>query len=403
MKVVVVLGDGMSDEPVAELGGKTPLDVARTPNLDHMAGRGILGLTRTIPRGTPPTCETGIFAVLGYDPALHHATPAALEAVARGVSLGPDDVVLRLNLVTIETLEDGTEVMRDPTGGHPSAEEGTALARDLARMVDREGLEVHAGLSYRHLLVWRNGEAGMRTTPAHELTEKPIARALPEGPGAEVLREILATSRRLFTEHPVCLARAARGERAPNAAWPWGPGKRVRLPAFRERFTGEGAVVAAADLVNGIAALAGLTRASVPTATGWVDTDFRGKAERVLRALDEHDFLFVHVAAPDEAAHAGDALKKVAAIEKLDEETIGPLLEGLRARGGEWRMLIMPDHPSSCATRAHTAEPVPFVVYVSGDEEKPRALSRGYTERDARDQGIFIPEAHTLLERLLRR
>jgi len=243
----------------------------------------------------------------------------------------------------------------------------------------------------------------MRTTPPHDLSDKPIARAFPEGPGAEVLRELIERSRSLLAEHPLCEARRARGERAPTALWFWGQGRRPRLPTLRERFGIEGAVIAAVDLVNGLGVLAGLARVTVPGATGYLDTDFRAKAEYGLRALAERDFLFLHVEAPDEGGHLGDPQKKVEAIENFDEKTVGPLLEGLRAMGGEWRVLVMPDHPTPCALKTHTADPVPFVVYVSADEQKPRALSRGYNERDARDQGIFIPDGHTLLERLLRR
>jgi len=403
MKVVVLQGDGMADEPIAELGGKTPLDVARTPNLDHMASRGILGLTRTIPRGLPPGSDVGTMSVLGYDPVRYHTGRSPIEAASMGVELGPDDVAFRMNLVTLESVEGGGEIMRDFAGGHPSREEGAAIVADLGTALGRDGLELHAGLSYRHLLVWRKGESRMRTTPPHDLTDKPVGRAFPDGPGADVLRDLIERSRPLLAEHARCQERRVRGERAPTAVWFWGQGKRPRLPTLRERFGVDGAVIAAVDLVNGLGVLAGLHRITVPGATGYLDTDFRAKAEYGLRALAERDFLFLHVEAPDECGHLGDAQKKVEAIENFDEKTVGPLLEGLRAMGGDWRVLVMPDHPTPCALKTHTADPVPFLVYVAADEQKPRALSRGYNERDARDQGIFIPDAHTLLERLLRR
>ena len=403
MKYVVVQGDGMADEPIAELGGKTPLEHARTPNLDQMAARGILGLTRTIPRGLPPGSDVGTMSVLGYDPARYHTGRSPIEAASMGVELGPDDVAFRCNLVTLETLEGGSEIMRDFAGGHPPTEEAAEIVRDLQRALGRDGLEFHPGVSYRHLLVWRGGESRMRTTPPHDLSDKPVAGHFPDGPGADVLRDLMERSRRLLAEHPVCQARSARGERAPTSIWLWGQGKRPRVPTLRERFGVEGSVIAAVDLVNGLGVLAGLERIAVPGATGFLDTNFRGKAEYGLRALEARDFLFLHVEAPDEGGHMGDAQKKVEAIENVDEKVVGPLLEGLRAAGGAWRMLVMPDHPTPCALKTHTAEPVPFVVYVSSDDQKPRGLSRGYNERDAREQGIFIPEAHTLLDRLLRR
>jgi 2,3-bisphosphoglycerate-independent phosphoglycerate mutase len=402
MKYVVVQGDGMADEPIAELGGKTPLEYARTPNLDHMAARGILGLTRTIPRGLPPGSDVGTMSVLGYDPARYHTGRSPIEAASMGVELGPDDVAFRCNLVTLETPAGGVEIMRDFAAGHPATAEAAEIIIDLNRELGREGLEFHPGVSYRHLLVWRNGEQRMRTTPPHDLTDKPVGGSFPEGPGAEVLRDLMERSRRFLADHRICQTKIVRGERVPTAIWLWGQGKRPQLPTLRERFGVDGSVIAAVDLVNGLGVLAGLRRIAVPGATGFLDTNFLGKAEYGLRALEEREFLLLHVEAPDEGGHLGDPQKKVEAIENVDAKVIGPLLEGLRQSPDEWRMLVMPDHPTPCALKTHTSDPVPFVVYVAGDDRKPRALTRGYNERDAREQGIFIPEAHTLLERLLR-
>ncbi|HZP39873.1 MAG TPA: cofactor-independent phosphoglycerate mutase [Candidatus Binatia bacterium] len=403
MKYVVVLGDGMADEAVPELNGKTPLEAARTPNLDRLASHGILGLTRTIPAGMAPGSDVGTLSVLGYDPTQYAPGYGPLEAASLGVALGPQDVAFRCNLVTLETVEGGVEVMRDFAAGHPPTSEARELVADLDAALGREGLEFHAGTGYRHLLVWRRGEHGMRTTPPHDVSDKPVAAAFPDGPGADVLLDVMTRSRAFFAEHPLCRARLARGERAPNAIWLWAQGRPVVLPTLRERFDVDGSVVAALDLPNGLGALAGLRRVIVPGGTGQLDTDFRGKAEYGLAALADRDFLFVHVEAADETAHIGDAHKKVEAIERLDAETLGPLLEGLRQMGDDWRILVMPDHAAPCTTKTHTAEPVPFVVYVAADDRKPRGVSRGYCEKDARDQGIFIPEAHRLLERLLRR
>ncbi|HEV7732560.1 MAG TPA: cofactor-independent phosphoglycerate mutase [Candidatus Binatia bacterium] len=402
MKCVVLQGDGMGDEPIADLGGKTPLEAARTPNLDRMASRGILGLTRTIPQGIAPASEAGSMALLGYDPARYRTGCAPVEAVSLGVPLGPADVAFRCNLVTREVLDDGIEIMRDFAGGHPPNSEAHLLVADLARALGGDGIELYPGVGYRHLLVWRNGEQGMRTIPPHTISEKPVAPAMPEGPGAERLQALMSRASGILAAHPVCEARRARGERAPTSIWLWGQGTRTTLPSLRSRFGIEGSVVAALDHVRGLGMMAGLRVLDVPGATGDLDTNFRGKAERGLAALDDRDFVWINVGAATEGGHSGDPQKKITAIEQFDEHVVGPVLEGLRQRGGEWRVMVAPDHPTPCATRGYTAEPVPFVVYVARDEEKARGQKRSYHERDAREQGIFIPEGHTLVERLLR-
>jgi 2,3-bisphosphoglycerate-independent phosphoglycerate mutase len=351
----------------------------------------------------PPGSDVGTMSVLGYDPRRYHTGRSPLEAASMGVELGPDDVAFRCNLVTLETPEGGVEIMRDFAAGHIPTEEAREIVLDLHRELGRDGLEFYPGVSYRHLLVWRGGEVRMRTTPPHDLSDKPVASSFPDGPGAEVLGTLMARSREILGAHPICQGRLARGERAPTAIWLWGQGKRPALPTLRERFGVDGSVIAAVDLVNGLGVLAGLARVSVPGATGFLDTNFRGKAEYGLRALQARDFLFLHVEAPDEGGHLGDPRKKVEAIENFDEKVVGTLLEGLRGCGDEWRVLVMPDHATPCALKTHTGDPVPFLVYVSGDEHKGRSAGRGYHERDAREQGIFIPEAHTVLERLLRR
>jgi 2,3-bisphosphoglycerate-independent phosphoglycerate mutase len=403
MKFVVLQVDGLSDTPCADLGGKTPLEQARTPNMDRLAGRGIFGLTRTVPHAMAPTSDVGALSVLGFDPALHHTAVAPLEAVSLGIELGPDDVAFRMNLVTLGHDPNGVEVMEDSAGGHPTAEEARQITADLARALGVADVELHPGLGYRQLLVWRRGEDGARTTPPYDLCGKPISSALPSGPRAGVLTDLMQRARELLATHPLCEARVSRGERAPNAVWLWGQGKRTTLPTLRELHGVEGSVVAALDLMRGLGLLVGLRKVSVPGATGFLDTDFRGKVDRGLGALADRDFLWLHVAAPDEAGHLGDAQKKVQTIEDLDDKMVGPLLEGLAATGGEWRLLLVSGHPTPCALKAHTAEPVPFVVYVASDERKERSSSRTFHERDARDQGIFVPEAHVLLGRLLRR
>jgi len=398
MKCVLVQADGLGDEPLAELNGKTPLEAAYTPHLDAMASRGILGLVRTIPHGVPASCEAGSLAVLGYDPARYRTGCAPLEAVAHGVTLGPGDVAFRLQLVTVELAEDGSEVLRDPTGGCPEAAEASAIVADLARALEGDGIEVWEGRGYRHGLVWRGGEVRMRTVPPHAIVGTPLAAALPVGPGAERLHGLMRVARDVLARQPACVARRAAGATAPNAVWLWGQGVAVRLPALRERFPVTGAIVAGGDLERGLGRLAGLDVLEAVAA----ESPGAAVVSVALAALETQDFVLVQLPDADEAGHQGDVAAKVAAIERLDAAVVGPLLDGLRQRGGAWRLAVVPDHPTPCALRTHTADPVPFVLYVAGDEEKAKGQKRAYHERDARELGIFIAEGYTLIERLLR-
>jgi 2,3-bisphosphoglycerate-independent phosphoglycerate mutase len=402
MKCVVVLACGLAEDPREALGGKTPLEAARTPVLDQMAARGILGLTRTIPRGARLACETGGAALLGYDPLLHPVRAAGLEALGVGVTLGPRDVAYRASLVTLDTNEDGTEILGDALGGRLPPSEAAELVDDLARAVGDEGVTLHAGLGHRHLLVWREGDASVRTTSPYELIDKPIAGRLPSGGRSDVLRGVMDRARDLLASHPVCLARRAGAERVPTALWPWDPSDVVSLPSIRDGFGLEGVILAATPLGRGLGIAAGLTPLSVSGATADVDTNVAAEVEAVLASLATHELAVLHLAAADLAAHAGDAQRKVTVIERLDEFCLAPLLEGLRKMGGDWRVLVAADHGTSCETRLHSAEPVPFCVCTERDESKPRGQKRGFSERDAREQGIFIPEAYTLLERLAR-
>jgi 2,3-bisphosphoglycerate-independent phosphoglycerate mutase len=398
MKIVVVVGAGVADEPIADLDGKTPLDRARTPHLDHIASRGIFGLTRTISRGAPIDRDAGLLAVLGQAPA-ESAAAGVLEAIGLGVALGPADVAFRCDLVGLETSPEGRLVLRDPAATLADPEMGRTLAVDIAPAVASAGFTLHPGHGHRHVLVWSNGDDRVHTTAPYAMVGKPIDGALPDGPGAEALRALIDGSQALLAAHPICRALREQGGAAPGAFWPWGGGRRPSLRGTA-RLGVAGAIVAVAPHAIGAGVLAGLTH--VPPA-GAVDTDLRAAVEQGLRALDRHDLVVIHVEGPNTAALLGDAQRKVGAIERLDEEVVGPVLEGLRQRGGAWRLLVTSDHAAPSATRAPSAEPVPFAVYVSDDDQKTRGVERGFSERDARDQGIFIPEAHGLLERVCRR
>jgi 2,3-bisphosphoglycerate-independent phosphoglycerate mutase len=403
MKCVVVLACGLADEPNGDLGGRTPLEAARTPHLDAMAARGILGLTRTVPRGVPAGCNVGTLAVLGYDPAQFQIGAAALEALGVGRPLGPTDVALRASLVTLEATEDGSEVLGDPLGGRLPTGEAAEIARDLASALGDGELTLVPGVGHRHLLVWRGGDEGIRTTSPYELVDKPIVSAQPSGPRAGAVLDVMQRSRAALASHPIALARRARAERVPTLLWPWGPARAASLPPLRDAFDVEGAMVASTSLARGIGVATGLEAIGVDGGTGDLDTNLAAKVEALMGALAGKDLAVVHVGAADVAAHGGDPQRKVLAIERMDELLVGPLVEALRGLGGDWRVLVVGDHATVCATRLHSAEPVPFVVFTDRDVAKPPVQKRGCSEKDAREQGIFIQEGHTLLERLLRR
>jgi len=398
MKVVVLLGEGISDGPVAGLGGKTPLEVAETPNLDHIASRGLLGLTRLEARNAVACTGAGVLAVLGYDPARHPSSCGPLDAAGLGLTLGPQDLALRVDLVRLETNEAGVEVLRQASAAWLPESEARTLAADLATGLAQEGLELYPAHAGRLVLVWRQGDAAVRTTPPHQLFDKPVADRLPTGPRADVLRDLIVRSRALLASHPVCLARRAVGDVAPTELWPWDAGGPLRLPPLRARHDVSGAVVAADPLVRGAGRLTGLRVVDVAPDAGAATL-----VETALRALTDVDFLLLHEGSAAAASLAGDAPRKVGAIERFDAEVVGPLLAGLRATGEPWRLLVMPPQELTSTGRAPTTEPVPFTVYVSGDDAKTAGAARRFHERDARDSGIFLPEAHGLMERLLRR
>jgi 2,3-bisphosphoglycerate-independent phosphoglycerate mutase len=367
MKVIVVQLDGLGDEPVADLGGKTPLEVARTPHLDGMASKGILGLARTVPPGVAPGGEVGPLAILGYDPARVRTSCAALDAAGEGVALGPTDLVFRLSLVVTGLAEDGTEILRDAQPGALDPSERTAVLRAIAEaLADDPGVVVHAGRDGRGLLVLRGGaDVPVRTLPPHAVLGKPLAVALPIGPGAERVRALMRRGAEVVARHPVCEAHRTGGDVTPSAVWLSGLDVLAPTPP-----NGDG---------------------PLPAVVG-----------STLAALVDHDLVLVHLPDADEAGHRGDAAGKVQVIERLDAELVGPLLEALAGREDDWRVLVAVGHATPCGLRTHTADPVPFVVYVARDKEKARGQKRGFDERDARELGIFIPEAHGLLERLLR-
>jgi 2,3-bisphosphoglycerate-independent phosphoglycerate mutase len=402
MKYVTIHGDGMADWPCPELGGKTPLQAARKPNMDRIASCGELGLVATIPAGMAPGSDVGTMTMLGYDPQRYHTGRAPIEAASMGLDIRSDDVVFRMNLVTLNPAPNGDSVMGDFTAGHISSEEAGEIVRDLSRSLGNNEFEFHNGVSYRHIMVWHGGPTNTTLTPPHDISDKPVAEHLPKGAGAERLRDLMARAAAILARHPVNEARKAAGKPPATSVWFWGQGKRPAVPTLRQRFGAAGAVISAVDLVNGLGRLAGLEVIKVPGATGFLDTDYAAKGRYGLQALRERDFLLVHIEAPDEAAHMGRADFKVEAIERIDELVIGTLLEGL-PKIGPYRLLLMPDHATPCKLKTHSNEPVPFAIVSDEALGHPPPTSRRYTEEDAAASGLIVRDGHGLIERLFQK
>lgn len=387
----------MADYPLEVLGGRTPLEVAKTPNMDWLAAHGVFGLAHVIPDGFPPGSDVGNMSIMGYDPAVYHTGRSPLEAASMGVALGPRDIAFRCNLVTLGG-SGGDTFMEDFTSGHISTEEAADLIRAIGQKLGRDGIEFFPGVSYRHLVVWRDGKEKMETTPPHDITDQKVSAYLPKGEGAERLLSLMEASRPILAAHPVNQIRQAEGRRPATTIWLWGQGRAPALPSLAERFGIKGGVISAVDIINGLGVYAGLERIHVPGITGFFDTNYRGKGEYGVASLEKNDFVFIHVEAIDEAGHMGDVEKKIQALEDFDEKVVGTVLQRMAQRK-DWRVLLMPDHPTSIALKTHVAEPVPFALYSAAAPRQNNAV--GYNEKDAAATGIVAKQAYRLIESLI--
>jgi 2,3-bisphosphoglycerate-independent phosphoglycerate mutase len=396
MKYIVLLGDGMSDQPLDQLNGLTPLQAAATPHMDFMAQRGRLGLARTVPAGYPPGSDVANLSVFGYDPKSCYTGRSPLEAASMGIELGPDDVAFRLNLVTLEPLA-GQLYMKDYSAGHITSDEARELVSCLQRELGGDEFQFYPGVGYRHLMVWRNGSDRLTATPPHDITGKSIADFLPRGEGEERLMQLMNHAQMLFHDHPVNKRRTEEEKHPANSIWLWGQGKAPVIEPYRTRFGMTGAVISAVDLIRGIGVCAGLEIIKVEGATGYIDTNYAGKTKAALDALDRADFVFLHVEAPDEASHSGNLEHKIRAIEDFDARVVGPIMEGMK-RFGDYRILCTPDHPTPLALMTHTADPVPFILYAGEMELKPGVA--GYREIAARETGLYLEDGYRLMELL---
>lgn len=391
-KYAILVGDGMADEPQSALGGKTPLEHARIPRMDALAAAGQVRLAKTIPDGMPPGSDVANMSLMGYDPAAYYTGRAPIEAAGMGVGLAPEDTALRCNLVHVV---DGR--MADYSAGAIETADAHALIGELRAVVEGDAVRLHAGVSYRHLLVIREFPPGpLVLTPPHDIADRPIEDHLPRGPGSEILLDLMERARSVLAASPTNARRVAEGKIAVTDVWFWGQGAATVVPTLQERFGLTGAVISAVDLVRGLGRLAGMTVLRVPGATGYLDTDYAGKVEAAAKALETMDLVYIHVEAPDETSHEGSLEKKLRAIEDFDARVVGPISD-LRGRHPGLRILVLPDHATLLRTRTHHPMPVPFLV--SGPGIEPDA-SAAYSERAARTSPPFT--GATLFDELVR-
>ncbi|HIX49260.1 MAG TPA: cofactor-independent phosphoglycerate mutase [Candidatus Mediterraneibacter caccavium] len=398
MKYIVILCDGMADEPLEELDGRTPLEAARTVNMDRLAADSEIGMVRTVPEGMAPGSDTANLSVIGYDPRKYYSGRSPLEALSIGAEMGENDVSFRCNLVTLSEEEDWYEdrVILDHSSGEIPTEEAAALVEALREGLGREGYTFYVGTSYRHLLIQKDGKV-TDLTPPHDILTKRIGEYLPEDP---VLREMMVRSYEILKDHPVNVKRRAEGKNPANSAWFWGAGTRPALPSFEEKTGVKGAMISAVDLLKGIAAGSGMHNIIVEGANGGLHTNYAGKARAAVKALTEdgYDFVYVHIEAPDEMGHQGSAEDKIKAIEYIDDQVIGPVADALRGAGVDFRMLILPDHPTPVRVRTHTSDPVPYLLY---DSTKAQEGCSVYSEKTGRESGKMLEEGYRLIDHLL--
>jgi 2,3-bisphosphoglycerate-independent phosphoglycerate mutase len=399
MKYAIVIPDGCADEPQESLGGRTPLEAARTPAMDEVARRGVVGRASHVPAHLLPGSDVATLSLLGYDPNRYFTGRAPLEAAAQGIVLGPNDWAIRCNLVTIEN-----QVMRSFTADHISTEEAARLLETLQEKLGGPQWQFVPGVSYRNLLIYRGGTQpapftrDTRATPPHDLTDRSVADDFPRGPGSDLLNELMEKSVGLFAEHPVNQARLAQGKLPATNIWLWGLGKAPDLVPFAERFGVRGAMITAVDLLRGLAALLGWERIEVPGATGYLDTDYAAKGRYAVSALERFDLVCVHVEATDEASHEGRADAKVRALEEIDRHIVAPLLAALQ-RYGEFRLLVTPDHPTLLRTKTHSHGEVPFALCGQGIVSDAAST---YDEAAARASALQFEEGWKLMDFFLR-
>lgn len=399
MKYIIVLGDGMADEPLVELGNKTPLEYADTPNMDKISKKSKIGLAKTIPDGMKPGSDTANLAVLGYDPKQYYTGRSPLEALSIGVDMREGDIAIRCNIVTLseDELPYEEKTILDHSSGEISTEDAKVLLEAVREELEDDIYQYYLGTSYRHCTIWKNGTV-VELTPPHDIPGRKIGEYLPE---EEKLREMMKRSYEILNDHPINVERAKNGQNKANSIWFWGAGTKPALDSFEEKYGKRGAMISAVDLLKGIAVGAQMNNIEVEGADGTLETNYEGKAAAAVKAVTEdgNDFVYIHVEAPDEMGHQGSVKRKIKAIEYLDARIIGPVYEKMQESSEDFRMLIMPDHPTPICTRTHSSKPVPYLLY---DSTKEEVRTWNYNEKEAEQSGNYLDEGYRLMNELLK-
>lgn len=398
MKYAVLLGDGMSDRPVKELNDRTPLEVAKIPNITAIAKQGQLAYALTIPRGLTPASDVANLSVLGYDPTVYYKGRGPLEAANMGIEVGEDEIAFRCNLITL-----AEEKLTDYSAGHITDKEATILMKHIAEKLGSKDVRFYPGVSYRHLMIIKKGTDGGGNFkaicfPPHDIVGQPISKNLPRGEGAEVLARLMKESVQLLSGHDINKVRLDLKENPANMIWLWGQGTNPSMPLFADKYGMNGAVISAVNLVNGIGKLIGFEVIKVPGATGYYDTNYKGKGEYAVEALKEKDFIFVHVEAPDEAGHNGDVRAKVAAIESFDKFVVGALMKYFKDIK-DWRVMVLSDHSTPISVKSHVADSVPIAICGKGIDPDEAAV---FTEKAARASRLSFEKGHKIMDYFLK-
>lgn len=398
MKYLVILGDGMADRPIAELNNRTLLEYAKTPMMDELAAKGEIGMVHTVPDGMSPGSDTANLSVLGYNPRKYYSGRSPLEALSIGVPMKDTDIALRCNLVTLSEEEEnyGDRTIIDHSSGEISTEDAAVLLEAVRSELETDEFHFYVGTSYRHLLIWDRGEVVNLVQP-HDILEQKIGDKLPENPK---LRRMMERSYDILVNHPINMERRKKGLNPANSCWFWGAGTKPSLSSFEEKTHKKGAMISAVDLLKGIAVGSSMKVITVDGANGGLHTNYEGKAQAAVDILTKggYDFVYVHLEGPDEMGHQGSMERKVQAIENLDQRVIRPIVEGLRAAGEDFRMVVLPDHPTPISIRTHTGDSVPYLLYDSTAEQNH---TWKYNEAEAGKTENYIAEGYTLIDYLL--